>query len=181
MHSDSILGTHPTEDRLNTVSMNAELLRLTRQRDLLLAERQDTARRYQDLQRKIRVLQAELARQDFTQLVRPLTWSPVLTDDLKGVHLVAGAETPEEHQALNAIVKGFCLNEGQADLGIPGVFLHLEASELVITASYIDYLLTAAQTLSLNIDNDTLVLEKIDHKVASLTALREMCTRLRLL
>lgn len=116
----------------------------------------------------------------FRELAQPIDWAPVLTDDLKNIRLETWIDEFEQQEAKHVLIEELGMSKEVKTLQLPGpgLFLHLDGSDLYLTCNYIEHLPVAIKTYGLKIEDRSSTVEKIDRKIEALNELRKICSKL---
>jgi len=78
----------------------------------------------------------------FREMVKPITWAPELTEDLRTIKLTAWVNTHDESAAKFEVIKALGLSDSVKMFNFPerGAQMNLDYGDLYITVNHIEHL-----------------------------------------
>ncbi len=111
----------------------------------------------------------------FREMVKPIIWSPELTENLKTIKLTAWVNTYEEQAAKFEVIKQLGLSDSVKMFCLPGgVQMNLDYGDLYITINHIEHLQQVVGHYGLNVVDCSGTIQEIDEKVAALNWLKSI-------
>ena len=115
----------------------------------------------------------------FREMVKPITWAPELTEDLKTIKLTAWTNTFEEQNAKFEVIKSLGLSDSVKMFSFPerGAQMNLDYGDLYITVNHIEHLGEVVSHYGLRIEDYSDTVQEIDEKIAALSWLKTALTK----
>ena len=115
----------------------------------------------------------------FREMVKPITWAPELTENLKTIKLTAWTNTYDEQNAKFEVIKALGLSDSVKMFNFPerGAQMNLDYGDLYITVNRIENLGEVVSHYGLRIEDCSDTVQEIDEKIAALSWLKAALTK----
>lgn len=132
---------------------------------------------------KLAIQKEEIKKRDFLtsfrEMVKPITWAPELTEDLRTIKLTAWCNTYDEQAAKFKVIKELGLSDSVKLFSFPerGAQMNLDYGDLYITVNRIEHLHEVVSHYGLRIKDCSDTVQEIDEKIAALSWLKSALTK----
>lgn len=132
---------------------------------------------------RLNLCAAEIKKRDFLttfrEMVKPITWAPELTEDLRTIKLTAWCNTYDEQAAKFEVIKELGLSDSVKLFSFPerGAQMNLDYGDLYITVNRIEHLHEVVSHYGLRIEDCSDTVQEIDEKIAALSWLKSALTK----
>lgn len=132
---------------------------------------------------KLAIQKEEIKKRDFLttfrEMVKPITWAPELTEDLRTIKLTAWCNTYDEQAAKFKVIKELGLSDSVKLFNFPerGAQMNLDYGDLYITVNRIENFHEVVSHYGLRIEDCSDTVQEIDEKITALSWLKSALTK----